>query len=404
MIPSGTEGTTADVTVTTPTGSATSSGAIHYTAAVESYSGSANLQSGIYDPGRDLYYFADKSQIQVLSKSNGQWLAPISLPGTVANTQLMAISESPDGSKLAVSDFAGQAIYLLDPGNPTAVAKYPMSLDRDGFSSSFAPSGLAVTDGGIVYFATACVGSQQAALFHKLDTSFGTISDIGSLLCSGTSSDQFDRVLLSPDGSRVYIGNMWFDTTNDQGYLSTTADLTDGFGELGISADGSTLEVNTLLADENLNVENDPAYLDWEQWYVTTVSGLKLNQDGSILFQPLTDGIDMLARNTGHLLYRVQIPATPATVYDPLVVAGGTNTLALITTSGVSFIDLSSLPIGPQISEPFAIATRSRAARTRTPRSEMTLNPNARNLPDTVNSAMKLKLRDLGDSGSRFLQ
>jgi len=93
------------------------------------------------------------------------------------------------------------------------------------------------------------------------------------------------------------------------------------------------------------------------------VIGQKLNQDGSILFQPLTDGIDLIARNTGRLLYRIQTSATPANVYDPLLVAEGQNTLAVITATGVSFVDLSSLPIAVQYTQTFANATRSKVSR-----------------------------------------
>lgn len=61
------------------------------------------------------------------------------------------------------------------------------------------------------------------------------------------------------------------------------------------------------------------AYIDWETWLPFSTYGHKLRQDGSILFQPLTDGIDLVAQNTGHLLYRVQIPVATADVYDSLV-------------------------------------------------------------------------------------
>jgi hypothetical protein len=142
----------ADVTVTTPSGSATATGAFHYTRAIESYPLTANLQSGIYDVGRDLYYFADRAQIQVLSKSSGTWLAPISPPGASGKTQLLAISESPDGTKLAVSDYGGQVIYVLNPDNPASAKSYPVALDHDGDADSLAPGALAVTNNGMVYF------------------------------------------------------------------------------------------------------------------------------------------------------------------------------------------------------------------------------------------------------------
>lgn len=360
-IPPGAAGSKVDVDVTTSSGTTTAKAAFNYTAASTSYPLAGDLQSGIFDASRNLYYFADQSKIQVLSTVSGQWQAPITLPAVSGNSQLMAISESPDGSKLAVSDFGGQAIYVLNPGNPSAAQRFPMSLDNDGFSSKFQPSGLAVTNSGMVYFAAECLGCQFAPLFHELNTAQGTIVDVGTVKSGGGDADQFDRVLLSPDGSRVYLGYWWYDTSTNVGYTAPFAYLDDDFTNLAISGDGETLELDTQFTDEFLNVENDSAYLDWELWYATGVTPSKLNHDGSILFQPLTDGIDLLARNTGRLLYRIQIPQTPAPVYDPLVVAEGTNKLLVITTAGVSLVDLSSLQIPSSYSQPFPSATRPRA-------------------------------------------
>jgi hypothetical protein len=367
-IPPGTAGTVADVTVNAPSGSTTAAGAFHYTSAVESYPLTANLQSGIYDAGRDLYYFADQSQIQVLSKSSGTWLSPISLPGVTTKTQLLAISESPDGAKLAVSDYGGQAIYVLNPDSPASAKMYPMSLDQDGVADSLAPGGLAVTNNGMVYFDTRDINGTGTPLFHKLNTSAGSIIDLGLQdgLQSGGVGDEFDRVLLSPDGHRVYSSisggvtiGFWLDTSNDRINFAA-ADSFGGFQDLAVSGDGSTVDVGGQLTDSSLNAQLDVVYIDWETWLPVGVLGQKLNQDGSILFQPLTDGIDMLARNTGRLLYRIQIPVTPADNYDALVVAKGQDTVAVISANGVSFVDLSSLPITAQYGRPFADASHTK--------------------------------------------
>jgi hypothetical protein len=364
-IPPGVPGTDIDVTVTTPAGSVTATGAFHYTAAVQSYPLTANLQSGIYDAHRDLYYFADQAQIQVLSKTTGTWLSPISLPGVSSKTQLLAISESPDGTKLAVSDFGGQAVYVLDPSNPASAQRYPMSLDNDGFAADLAPGGLAVTDKGVVYFATGDINGTGTPSFQKLNTATRTITDLGQLTSASGSSDAYNRVLLSPDGSKIYSSESGdvtipfrLNTSNDQINFSASDYIYVG-QELEVSADGSTVNAAGKWYDNFLNQQIGVVYIDWETWFPIAASGQKLSQDGSILFQPLTDGIDMIARNTGRLLYRVQIPITPASVYDSLVVAEEQNTLAVVTAGGVSFVDLSSLPIGAAYTQPFANATHS---------------------------------------------
>jgi IPT/TIG domain len=356
-IPPGVAGSVVDVTLTTPTGSTTAKAAFHYAPPVQSYSRAANLQAGIYDARRDLYYFTDQTQIQVLSKTGGNWLSPIPLPNTTAKTQLLAISESPDGSKLAVSDFGGQAIYVLDPNNPTSAQRFTMPDNR------LAPSGLAATNSGTIYFAAADIAGTGTPAFYKLTLSTGSIVSLGYAQ-GGDARDKFIRVLLSPDGGRAYTSiegdSFWVNTSNDQiNYSPSTSSGAGAAPDMAISADGSTVDIYGFLADSSLSAETAPAYIDWETWFPAGTYGQKLNRDGSILFQPLTDGIDMIARNTGHLLYRIQIPVTTANVYDPLVVANGTNTLAVITFSGVSFVDLSSLPIPAADTLPFPHAVYS---------------------------------------------
>lgn len=363
-VPAGTAGTAVDITVTTASGSTTAKGAFHYTAASTSYPISTilgtELQAGIYDPHRDLYFFTSQTQIHVLSKAEGLWLPSISLSGIGKNTQLLAISESPDGSLLAVSDYGGQAIYVLNPDNPSTAKSYPMPVDYEN-TSLLAPSGLAITDAGMVYFASADIGGTGIPGFHQLNTTTGSIQDVGY-----TTSDiggKNSRVLLSPDGSRVYANiegdTFWVDTSNDQVYDSAATGGSAGAPDLAISGDGSTVDIDGYLADASLNPEVTPAYIDWETWFPTGVLGQKLNQDGTILFQPLTDGVDMLARDTGRLLYRIQTHGITANVYDSLVVAPGTNTLGVITTTGVSFVDLSSLPIANGDTQPFPAAINS---------------------------------------------
>jgi hypothetical protein len=80
-IPPGTTGTSSDVAVTTPSGTATALSALQYLPAIEQFQlAGAALAQGIYDPTRDLYYFTDTTQIRVFSRSQGQWLSPIEVP------------------------------------------------------------------------------------------------------------------------------------------------------------------------------------------------------------------------------------------------------------------------------------------------------------------------------------
>ena len=302
----------------------------------------------------------------MFSPASGTWQTPITLPGTTSSSQLKAISESPNGSLLAVSDFGGQAIYVLDPDAPATVSRYPMAIDYFG-TSLLAPSGLAALDNGNIYFTTADIGGTGTRALHKLTTSTGKITDLGSV-SSGGVSDAYDRVLLSPDQTKVYVNvegaTLWIDTTTNTVHGALAIDSNDG-GEIdgAISEDGSTVDLDGYLTDSVLNPENVPAYIDWETWLPTAVYGQKLNQDGSILYQPLTNGIDLLERNTGRLLYRVQVPGTLANVYDPMFLGASAGTFGYITASGITFVDLSSLSIPAAASTPFPSSSPGGKAR-----------------------------------------
>lgn len=362
-VPPGNPGA-ADITLTTANGSITSEGAFHYSPAAKLYPlPGANLQGGIYDTKRNLYYFADTSKIQVLSLTAGAWRSPITLPGTGNNTQLSALSLSPDGSKLAISDFGDMSIYLLDPDNASSAKSY--GLPQTGFDMGTAPTGLAVLNDGTIYFATQDVDGTGDWAFHKLDSITSTFKDFMQLQDGGTI-DNLIRVLLSPDG-RVYSqieGIVFFvDPTTDNFTFATTLNSNDGGnGELALSADGSTLITNGFFADADPNAVDLQVYTDREVWLPVATIGQKLSKDGSVLFQPLTDGIDVIDVHTGRLVNRVQLPLQLAGVYDSLVVDGADDVVLAITTTGVAAIDLTSQVPMPAVRERTKSVPASRSA------------------------------------------
>jgi hypothetical protein len=377
-IPSGVAGTSVDVTVITEAGSVTASKAFHYVGSND-IAGSARLQAGIYDAQRELYYFTDTAQIQVMDASTGAWLSPISLPQTTAASRLLAISESLDRSKLAISDSGGKAIYVVDPDNPAAAQRFSMP------ANSPPPAGLAITNSGAVYFMTTTSGFPNSAL-EKLDIASGAFSYLGDSLSAGGGNAEWNRVLLSPDGKKIYFGkySTWVDTSTDELHPSfnTERGVLDFFPDLTISGDGSTVVMGGNFSDATYNEESSLTYVDWEWWFPQWSNGEKLNYDGSILYQPSSDGIDLIARNTGRLLYRVRVPAVDANVFDPLLIGKDPSSLGILTGSGITFVDLSTLPIAAKYTRPFLASNEARehkpeaaALRSEHPRNAVAFRP-----------------------------
>ena len=134
-----------------------------------------------------------------------------------------------------------------------------MSLGNPAFSADLAPSGLAITNNGMIYFDTADINGTGTPLFHKLNTATQSITDLGELQAGGII-DKFDRVLLSPDGTKIYSGGFgqvnngfWVDTSNDQIHILGSNYLPGGFSDVAISADGSTVDVGGQLTDSSLD-------------------------------------------------------------------------------------------------------------------------------------------------------
>lgn len=354
-IPAGTEGTSVDVAVTSSSGTATSAGALSYLPAVQQYSlVGANLAQGIYDTTRDVYYFTDAAEIRVFSKTQGEWLAPIQVPAAPAGTthRLWGIALSPDGSKLAVSDTGDAMIYLLDPGSPASVQSFPVSTYFAGIPYSYPgvttyPAGLAVSNAGNIYFAAFITAGDGYDGFFKLDTSTGAVTDYRGISLGG----DLYRVAITSDNSTVFFNNdgavFSVNTATDKlTYASVDAGCCYGEYDLTLSADNSTLEATSYLYDTNLNAQSYLVLNDREALNITYVDGTKLSPDGSLLFQPSTNGIDVIDGRLGTLRARIALPFALSQNYDALVSDGTDDALIAITGqygSGIAVVDLSSI-------------------------------------------------------------
>jgi hypothetical protein len=358
-LPPVTAGSVADIKVTTSDGSATATQALHYVPALKTFPlpGSVLVQ-GIYDPLRDVYYFSDATRVQVFSKARGAWLAPIAMPAGV--TRLWGLSLSPDRSKLAVSDAGAQKIYVLNPDTPGVVSSFntpAVSIDPAGGQ----PAGLAITDSGIVYYMVFFTGFTGPPGLHKLDTTTGMVTPFQSIAALDLGDDALTRVLLSNDNARLYLNVAGFlvdlDTATDTFITNPVIPASDF--ELTLSSNQTWMSATGWLMDTNLNPQSFLTFTDRQVASSTLVFGAKLSPDGSMLFQPLVDGIDVFDAKLGTLRTRIALPIALSANYDAMVADGKDNVLVAIAGAkgdgGVAVIDLTSLPLpAPQ---PFSLLT-----------------------------------------------
>lgn len=401
-IPPGTSSAT--VTVTSSSGSASAKSGVSYLPAIQQFSlPGSSLVQGIYDASNNLYYFTDSKQIQVFSKTLG-WQSPIIIP---AAQRLWGIALSPDGKNLAVADALAGAIYLLNPASPASVKTFS-TLSGTGNQT---PCGVAVTDSGIVYFTTVGQGIGGQRQFFKLDTNSRGFTNY-EIAGTGVNGDAGLRTLIASDNSRLFFNDdgsvFYIDTATDQ-LIEASLDPVCCYGnyELALSADQSTVAATGFLYDSNLHADSYYALNDREILNIAYVYGVKLSPDGALLFQPSSNGIDVLDGRLGNLLYRIALPMSLSENYDALVSDGTDKVLVAITGTsgdGVAVVDLSSiqepqpLPYARTHSEPSPLenSTRVHFSSDRLRREKTTHRPLLRSA-ERIPHRTKLLARELDD-------
>ena len=351
VMPPGTAGTPVSVTVSNSVGTFTQTNALTYLPAVQTFPlPGASLAQGIYDPLRDRYYFTDQNQIQVFSLTQAKWLSPVLVPNAV---RLWGLSLSPDGSKLAVGDAGTNLIYLFDPA--TLAAPTTFTLPNTGADQGGRPSGLAITDTGIVYYDSFYLGGSGQPPLHKLDTTTGIVFDYPILQAGLIGNDQFVRVLLSKANSTVSFnlgeGPIAVDTATDS-VLVSNALFNQGDYELAVAGNQVQMTAASFLLDTSQNAEGFVSLNDRESENAIPVLGEKLSTDGTLLFRPMTNGVDVFDARTGTFRHRIPLSISLSPMYDALVANGKSNVLIAITGAtgnGIAILDLRSLPMAPSL-------------------------------------------------------
>lgn len=353
-IPSGLQGQSSDITVTTSSGSTTATGGMKYLPPYQVIPlAGAQLAQGIYDAKRNRYYFTDANVIQVFSRSSGgQWLTPISVPTPLGGAahRLWGIALSPEGNKLAVSDANAGMIFVLNPDTPGSVQSFAVPGPYvDGIlvqntAVHAEPAGLAISNTGMVYYSTFTTDGSGADGAFKLDTNS---SQFTNYRLAQTNPEA--RVALTNDGARVYFNNFGSISAIDtaSGAIRSSGP---GWGtgdyDINLARSNTRLVAAGYLFDTDLNAESAIS-LTYRDTYLGYLYGAKLSPDGRMLFQPTTYGIDVIDGHTGLLRTRIALPFDLAENFDALVSNSTDNVLVAITGqsgTGVAVIDLTSLP------------------------------------------------------------
>ncbi|HEX7359591.1 MAG TPA: hypothetical protein VF283_03780, partial [Bryobacteraceae bacterium] len=321
-IPPGLAGSSAPISISNPFGSTTAQTPITYLPAIQKFPlPGASLAEGVYDAKHELYYFADLTKIEVFSRASLSWQASIALPNPSGGTQeLVGIALSPDSTKLAVSDDGTDSIYVLSTDNLAAIQTFV--LPSTGKDAGSFPSGLAISDAGIVYYASYQPNSYGGDAFHKLDSNTGVVTPYSGPLTVNQSDQYNSHVLISSDNANVY----YMATNGVAALLYKVSTATDEAGyvpgvdgsdtDMAFSPDGQDLVAGGVFFDSQANPR---AYIGKNQFFtlgLNPTDGEKFSADGKLLFQPQEQSIAVIDTTTALPVQQVELPVKLSLHFD----------------------------------------------------------------------------------------
>jgi hypothetical protein len=255
-----------------------------------------------------------------------------------------------------VADAGAGVVYLLDPASPSSVKTFSVAPSVPS-GILVVPAGVAISNSGVIYMTVDVQGGTGFHNFYTLDTNTSALTDLGIDGPGLGSTDLYLRTAISADNTRAYF--------NDDGYVfsvdtatgkifSATAEPSCCYGDydLTLVPNQTQFEASSYLYDSDLNGESFFVVNDREIADIQYVYGTKFSPDGSLLFQPAAQGIDVFDGRVGQLLSRITLPIALSPNYDALVSDGRDNVLIAITGAsgnGIAVIDLSSLPEPPPL-------------------------------------------------------
>jgi hypothetical protein len=361
----------ADITVTSPAGTASSVAAFQYLQEIQDYAQPGFYKFILYDRARRLVYLSNVDHVDVFDVVGERFRATgLSLPGGPRpSTQLRGLALTPDGSKLVVADFGAQNVAVLNPdvsgsGTTVSVGGVP------GFLNS-GPAQVAATSTSKVFVGltadgpggcSTCLGqfdllASPPSIQVPPQPEVSTLT--GAPLLQGTAKgDQVFLAFGSAPGGPVAVWQSVTDHFTASAGNAPTADL-------GAAADGTIFAVRanggTQLRGADLILSAIPATPELATVPGrVAVPGATLHPSGALLYEPfltgppgtpgVRGGVDISDVRTGALRLRILLSQPLATDVDGLhgsfLTTDDTGTkLFALTTKGLTVVELASVPL-----------------------------------------------------------
>jgi hypothetical protein len=380
--PSGAAGK-ADIALTTPSGNLTLAKSFQYLAGRHTYANPSLYKFILYDQGRQQLYLSATEHVDVFDVNAQVFRSPLAPPpnGPPPDAGLRGMALTPDNTQLVVADFCAQNVYLINPDGGANNGSHVFVGGVAGYLNS-GPSRVAATstqsvfvglsgEGGTSNACNNCLGQMNLTAFPPTfePAPQPQVTSItgAPLLQADHSGDAVYLAFGSAPGGPVAS---WSASTPNSFTVSTAKDFTT---DLTAASDGTMFAVRsggaTEIRDADLALASLPTSAELETIpNRVTVPGAALYPSGGLLYELFLDGapppappatgihggVDIRDAHSGRLRLRVYLPEPFAMLSTDVDGLHGTfltvdengQRLFALTTSGLTVLQLSSVPLG----------------------------------------------------------
>lgn len=356
--PAGTSGA-ADITVSTPAGSATLAGGFHYLSSFAAQPALGLLDAIVYDKARQRLYISnqDHNRVEVFDLATSSFLAPLPAGGAPS-----VMSLTPDGTLLAVLNRADSSVSVVDLTTNSLKSNFSLltAADKDPVGCGGAAINLIAAQPHRAVVVVDCTSALFNGVIHLINLDTGSLVCTGVAGCGANGTDinfggtGLAALATSPDGSKVLLATTaGGGSALPAGLLDLTANtLVQGSpcdcGDAAFSADGAVLAANFGIRNSAAVLTGFMAferYADAGVPSLHNVFGEKLNDSGSLLYYPQDSGVDIFDVHTGRLARHIALPVLIPLNSGAMALDESGTKMFLTTTTGIAIAQLDSAPL-----------------------------------------------------------
>jgi hypothetical protein len=364
-IPAGTPGW-ADLQIQTPIGTGTLPKAIFYAKSVTDYSSSDTFTDVLYDTARQQVYLSGSDHIDVFSLTSNQWLTPLKPAAIGSNSQFRGLTLTPDGSQLLAANFLDSSVGVINPDTPSQTFAIGLPGTSAGSGTcATGPFSVAALAGGQAFVSTGlptgiggCPYNETLYLVNLQTHSATTITPLVPLefICQNVGSTNES----SADGTLAIVsaeeGSTCLYSAISNSFISGQTAVVDYYG-VAMAGDGNLASAGNAFLDASGNMVGSlarPVALfngqtvtpyPLNNYPANSLQRPRLNAAGSLYYWAYPNYFEIFDVPTATLRLRFSLTETVQNVETPIAIDTGGRQVFLITSAGLTIVDLGSAPL-----------------------------------------------------------